>query len=55
MKELHSLTISLANLYDVLPAIVSTRPSLDSGYCPADQESETKLDSRELDTSERIF
>lgn len=55
MKELHSLTISLTNLHDALPALVSTRPSLDSGYYPADQELETEVDSRELYNSERTF
>ena len=55
MKELHSLTISLADLYDVLPAVVSTRPNFDSGNYEPDHNLKTKLDSRDLDPSERIF
>jgi hypothetical protein len=57
MKELHSLTISLSNLYDVLPAILSTRLNFDSDNdnYPPDHNLETKVDSRDLDPSQRIF
>ena len=55
MKELHSLTISLSNLYDVLPPILSTRPNIDSGNYPTDHDLETNANSRDLDPSERIF
>ena len=55
MKELHSLAISLADLYDVLPAIVSTTPNFDCGCYPPDHDLETKLNSGDLDTGQRIF
>jgi hypothetical protein len=55
MKEFHSLTISLANLYDVLPAVISIRPNFDSDNYPPDHKLETKVDSRDLDPSQRIF
>jgi hypothetical protein len=65
------LTISLSNLYDVLPAILSTtlnfdsdnypavvsiRPIFDSSGCYSPiHDLETKGDSRDLDPSQRIF